>query len=296
MLLLVVEPDLHQRRQLLQGRTVGLAQEPAHLPVHVGPEGVHLVDGGAADPAPPVPAVALAGLHVVGIEEVGVGLVRGLVAGEVGLQEEGLEEPAHVRQVPLGGADVLHRLDDVVLGGERLAELLRERPYRAVPVGQVLGRIGPAVGARGRGLGGLPPSARRGGRGSGRGVGRLGHDHAPPCRDGGPPAGGRMAGVRTARPSGNGANICARADRPTICPRGPARRRSPPERRRPSVRSHSAGEGGRHPGPRPPRRRSGPFRRDGLSPISVRTYCHTSRAGLAASLDTGRTGSEDTEA
>src|SRR5690606_37378885 len=47
-------------------------------------------------------------------------------------QDECLEEPRRMREVPLGRADVLHRLYDVVLRRERLAEPLREPPHSRI--------------------------------------------------------------------------------------------------------------------------------------------------------------------
>src|ERR1700722_3753148 len=48
---------------------------------------------------------------VIRVEEVRVVRVVDLVAGKRRLQEEGLEEPARMRPVPLGRAHVRHRLD-----------------------------------------------------------------------------------------------------------------------------------------------------------------------------------------
>jgi hypothetical protein len=51
-----------------------------------------------------------------------------------GLQDESVEKPARVRQVPFGRAGVRHRLDDVVFRFQRLAELFRKRAHLAVAV------------------------------------------------------------------------------------------------------------------------------------------------------------------
>ncbi|MNE62160.1 hypothetical protein D3C80_1574260 [compost metagenome] len=61
---------------------------------------------------------------VVGVEQVVVERLRRAVAGQEGLQQEGLEEPADMRQVPLRRADVGHALDHLILGGQRRADRL----------------------------------------------------------------------------------------------------------------------------------------------------------------------------
>ena len=53
--------------------------------------------------------------------------VEAPVAGREGFEHEALEEPGHVREMPLGRADVGHRLHDRVLGRERLDERKAQR-------------------------------------------------------------------------------------------------------------------------------------------------------------------------
>ena len=97
-------------------------EEALHVAVDPGAIGVHLAHGRAGDVSALVARMARAGLDVVRVEQEGVPGIEGLVPGEVGPEQEGLEEPGDVGQVPLGGADVLHRLHHAVLGRERLGE------------------------------------------------------------------------------------------------------------------------------------------------------------------------------
>ncbi len=63
-----------------------------------------------------------AGGLVVGIEAIGEALIQRAEARKMRLQHERLEEPGGVRQVPLGGAGVVHRLDDLIFRTQRLCQ------------------------------------------------------------------------------------------------------------------------------------------------------------------------------
>ena len=69
---------------------------------------------------------------VVRVEEKRVRRIDGLVARKVRRQQERLEKPGDVGQVPLGRADVGHRLENLVLDGQRPAEPLRRSPDLAI--------------------------------------------------------------------------------------------------------------------------------------------------------------------
>jgi hypothetical protein len=73
-----------------------------------------LVDRRAGDEAALGAAVALSSLDVVGVEEERVARIRRHIRRFEGREDERLEEPARVGEVPLRGADVRHRADDVV--------------------------------------------------------------------------------------------------------------------------------------------------------------------------------------
>src|SRR3546814_3182242 len=70
--------------------------------------------------------MTLAGLFVIGIEEVGIGRIERSVAGQVRLQQEGLEEPGRMRAMPLRRTRVRHRLNRLVLGRQWRREAFRQ--------------------------------------------------------------------------------------------------------------------------------------------------------------------------
>ena len=114
-LLLMVQPELDE---LLHLRGERPGQERLHGIVHSGPVGPDLLHGGAGEISTAGPTVPLSGLYVVGVEQEGVALVVQAIAGEVGNEDEGLEEPGRVREVPLRRAHVGHGLDHLILRGE----------------------------------------------------------------------------------------------------------------------------------------------------------------------------------
>jgi hypothetical protein len=134
MLLLVVQADLDQRTERRHELGVGRRQQLLHVVVHVGAVVVHLLHRGARDVAALVAAVALARLDVVRVEQVGVLLVKRRIVGRVLAEDERLEEPADMRQVPLRGANVGHRLDDVVFRLQRLTKMLGELPHATIAI------------------------------------------------------------------------------------------------------------------------------------------------------------------
>ena len=81
----------------------------------------------------------MAGAHglVVRVEDVGVGVVEGAVAGGVLAEDERLEEPRHVGPVPLRRAHVGHRLDGLVLCAQDRGQPLGRGPNPAVGAGQI---------------------------------------------------------------------------------------------------------------------------------------------------------------
>ena len=97
----------------------------------------HLGDRRAGRRAALGPGVSGADRLVVRVEDVAVGRVEGRVPGEARIEQERLEEPRGVAAVPLGRADVGHRLDRLVLGGERGRQRLGQGPDLPIPAGQL---------------------------------------------------------------------------------------------------------------------------------------------------------------
>ena len=118
MLLLVVQAEFDQGRHGRQRGRLGVFQEARHGRRHLRPVGHRLVHAGPGDHAAAGPRVARAGALVVGVEKKGeIGVERPIGGGMDG-QDELLEEPGRMGQMPLAGTGVLHRLDHLVLGRE----------------------------------------------------------------------------------------------------------------------------------------------------------------------------------
>ena len=132
-LLLVLDAQLHQGQD---GRPGVPVQQLGHRRVDVAPVVGDLHDAGTGDQAPVGPGVPGTDGLVVGVEEEPEVRVEELVAGERGLEQEGLEEPGGVGPVPLGGAHVGHGLDRLVLGGQGAGQLLGQPPGVLEPPGQ----------------------------------------------------------------------------------------------------------------------------------------------------------------
>ncbi len=121
-LLLMVKAELDQRRRFSPGDGVQGGDELRHRCVDMGAISPDLGDAGARDEAALGPRMARAHRLVIGIEEIGVSRIENAIAGEVRRQQEGLEEPAGMGAMPLGRADIGHRLDRLVFGRERFSE------------------------------------------------------------------------------------------------------------------------------------------------------------------------------
>jgi len=137
MLLLVVQPERHERREARPGRVVERRDQRPHGLVDMGPVGVDLGHRRAREQTALGAGVAAAHGLVIGIEQIAVIRVAGSVAGPVGNQQRGLEEPADMGEVPFGRTDVQNCLDDVVIDRKRRAQLLAERAHGGVALNGV---------------------------------------------------------------------------------------------------------------------------------------------------------------
>ena len=137
MLLLVVQTDgqpLRDHRPVLPG---AIADESLHGLVDVSTVGVDLRHGGSREqPALRARPIAGLGLLVVGIEQMVEALVEHAVTGQKGLEQKGLVEPGHMRQVPFRRAGLDPGLQPVVLHHQRLAQALGERSNAAIIIDQ----------------------------------------------------------------------------------------------------------------------------------------------------------------
>ena len=110
------------------------------------------------------PGVTTANRHVVRVEQVGEERVERPVVGGVRAEQERLEEPTGVREVPLGRAGLGGGLELVVLGLQRLAKPLGGSADGSVAVQEGAGRYRTfAAGDRRHGAPGLgSPASDRG--------------------------------------------------------------------------------------------------------------------------------------
>ena len=126
-LLLVIDAELDQLCRLARKLAVA---EPHQGVVDEGAIGAHLIAGWSRQEATLGPRVTRAHALVIGVEAIFEALVEHAVAGQEALQQEGLEEPGGVREMPLGRASIVHRLDDLVLVAQWRRQLARQRAGR----------------------------------------------------------------------------------------------------------------------------------------------------------------------
>ena len=110
-LLFVVQP---QHDYILRCRIeITGIEQPQHLFVDMGAVGQNFIKRRPGNQAPLRPRMHIPDRVVVGVEQVVIRVIQPRHA--VGFQDEALEEPGDVREVPLGGAHVGHRLHDGIL-------------------------------------------------------------------------------------------------------------------------------------------------------------------------------------
>jgi len=140
MLLFVVQAECQEMVEPGAGRAI---QQPVHLRIDVLAIGADLCHCRPGQEPALATQVHLADRVVIGIEEIVETFVELTIAGQVRDQQEILEEPAGMCQMPLGRADIGHRLRHEILGLQRLAEVQRLLPHAPVAVLQI--GVGPAI-------------------------------------------------------------------------------------------------------------------------------------------------------
>src|ERR1700716_2017232 len=114
MLLLVIDAELDQLRHWRMTQRDTALEHGVERRIDMTPVAQHLIEAGTGqEPALGARLPRARGL-LIGIEAVGEALVQRAEARQMRLAYERLEEPGGVRQVPLGGAGVVHRLDNLV--------------------------------------------------------------------------------------------------------------------------------------------------------------------------------------
>ena len=138
MLLLVVQPEGDQGFGLRPCGVRRAVDQRRHGSVHVRAVIPHLVERGASDQAALRPGVSRPDRLIVGVEQEAERRVERPIAVCERLQQEGLEEPGGVREVPLDRTGVRHGLDLGVLRGQTLSQDLARRAHAPIGVGDGL--------------------------------------------------------------------------------------------------------------------------------------------------------------
>ncbi len=119
MLLLVIDAELDQLCRLLRKVAV---EQPAERLVDVSAICAHLFGRGTREQPALGARLARADALVIGVEAIFEALFEHAVAAQEALQQERLEEPRRVREMPLGRARVVIGLRQLVLVRKRLGE------------------------------------------------------------------------------------------------------------------------------------------------------------------------------
>jgi hypothetical protein len=123
-LLFVIDAQLDRESKLADLARRSLVEKTFHRPIHVTAVIEHLSNGRPREQSSLRLRVAIPGGVVVRIENVRVAPIECFVARKAGAEDKRLEEPARMGEVPLGRADLGHRLNDVIFNLERFAEKL----------------------------------------------------------------------------------------------------------------------------------------------------------------------------
>jgi hypothetical protein len=115
-----------------------------HALVDVGAIAQDIGEPGPRDEAALRPRMLLAHTLVVAVEEHAEGGIEGHEIGLEALEQEGLEEPGDVGEMPFRRAGVGHRLHLAVLGRERRGESEARLAHARIAAGEptVAGRVG----------------------------------------------------------------------------------------------------------------------------------------------------------
>src|SRR6266849_393005 len=141
MLLFMMQAQCKDGRDLCQLSLIELLQQVEDVLIDIAAVPVGLLDGGPGDQPAIGSAVPFSQRVVVGIKQVRILWMKGLVTRNCWKEEKGLEKPADVGEMPLGWADIWHRLNDVIFGYQRLTQVLREAANFLVLLNEILLRL-----------------------------------------------------------------------------------------------------------------------------------------------------------
>ena len=132
MLLLMIEAQINQRRYGGPRGVVRCLEEIGYRFIDVAPVSYHLGDGRPRYQASLGSGMARPERVVIGIKQERIATVNGLIACIETLQDEGLEKPRGMAEVPFRGTGVGHRLHTLVLGAKARGELLGKTTDRGI--------------------------------------------------------------------------------------------------------------------------------------------------------------------
>ncbi len=119
-LLFMVQSEFDRRTNI--SRIVSRTEQFSDLVINMSPESANILNQRPRQQTAPGPWMHLARRVVIGIEQVMILIVKTTVTFFVGFENETLEKPGRVRQMPLGWTHVRHTLNDVILGREVLTK------------------------------------------------------------------------------------------------------------------------------------------------------------------------------
>ena len=131
-LLFMLQTELEQWLELGPGGGLGGVDQRLHCRVDVGAKGQDLVARRAGEQPALGTRLARAERLVIGIKEKAVALVEDAVGPTVRHEQQGLEEPAGVGEVPFGWAGIGHGLHALVLRRQRPGQPHRVFAQRCV--------------------------------------------------------------------------------------------------------------------------------------------------------------------
>ena len=126
MLLFMMKPKCNDGRELCQPPLIELLQQLKDMLIDVLAVGISLLDGRPGDQPTFGSAVPFSQRVVVRVKKVRVLWMKRLVIRNCRKEQEGLEKPADMGEMPLGRADIWHGLNDVIFGDQRFAQVLRK--------------------------------------------------------------------------------------------------------------------------------------------------------------------------
>ena len=137
-LLLVMQAEFQKVRRGFERRVVRRFDKRLHRPIDIGAVGHDLVVRRPGQQAAVRARMARPDRFVIGIEQIIEGRVEFFVIRGAGLENERLEKPCDVGEVPFGRADIRHRLNLLVLDRQAAGDLFGLAADRCKTLGKLV--------------------------------------------------------------------------------------------------------------------------------------------------------------